>query len=64
MQDPDLAEVAGGFYLIIIMMIIFIIIILHHGADDYNHVAMQGSLQSGLHEGGYWEMETAGWPAN
>jgi len=46
------------------MMIIMIIIILHHGADDYNHMAMQGDLQLGLHEGGYWEMETAGWPAN
>jgi len=46
-------EVAGDFYLIIIMMIIIIIIILHHGADDYSHMAMQGDLQLGTHEGGY-----------
>jgi len=26
------------------MMIIMIAIILHHGADDYNHMAMQGAL--------------------
>ena len=41
------------FYLIIIMMIIMIKIILHDGADDYNHMAMQGDLQLGMHEGGY-----------
>jgi len=40
------------FYLIIIMMIIIIIIILHHGADDYSHMAVQGALQLGIHEGG------------
>ena len=49
----SLAEVAGDFYMIIIMVILMIIIILHHGADDYNHMAMQGALQSGLHDGGY-----------
>jgi len=47
------AEVAGDFYLIIIMMIIMIKIILHDGADDYNHMAMQGDLQLGMYEGGY-----------
>jgi len=49
----SVAEVAGDFYLIIIIMIMIIIIILHHGADDSNHMAMQGALQRGLHEGGY-----------
>ena len=39
--------------MIIIMMIIMIIIILHHRADDYNHMAMPGDLQLGIHEGGY-----------
>jgi len=39
--------------MIIIMVILMIIIILHHGADDYNHMAMQGALQLGLHDGGY-----------
>jgi len=29
------------------------IIILHHGADDYNHMAMQGASQLGTHEEGY-----------
>jgi len=48
--DP---EVAGDFYMIIIMVILMMIIILHHGADDYNHMAMQGDLQLGLHDGGY-----------
>jgi len=52
-MTPGTAEVAGDFYLIIIMMIIMIIIILHHGADDYNHMAMQGDLQLGIHEGRY-----------
>jgi len=47
------AEVAGDFYLIIIMVILMIIIILHHGADDYNHMGMQGALQLSLHDGGY-----------
>jgi len=47
------AEVAGDFYLIIIMVILMIIIILHHGADDYNHMGMQWTLQLGLHDGGY-----------
>ena len=28
--------------MIIIMVILMIIIILHHGADDYNHMGMQG----------------------
>jgi len=46
-------EVAGDFHMIIIMVILLIIIILHHGADDYNHMAMQGDLQLGLHDGGY-----------
>jgi len=46
-------EVAGDFYLIIIMVILMIIIILHHGADDYNHMGMQGALQLGFHDGGY-----------
>ena len=46
-------EVAGDFYLIIIMVILMIIIILHHGADDYNHMGMQGALQLSLHDGGY-----------
>jgi len=50
--------------MIIIMMILMIIIILHHGADDYNHMAMQGDLQLGLHDGGYLMIERAGWPAN
>jgi len=53
--------VAGDFYLniimvilmIIIMVILMIIIILHHGADDYNHMGMQGALQLGFHDGGY-----------
>jgi len=45
--------VAGDFYFIIIMVILMIIIILHHGADDYNHMGMQGALQLGLHDGGY-----------
>ena len=44
---------AGDFYLIIIMVISLIIIILHHGADDYNHMGMQETLQLGLHDGGY-----------
>ena len=52
-MTPGTAEVAGDFYLIVIMMIIMIIIILHHGADDYNHMAMQGDLQLGIHEGRY-----------
>jgi len=47
------AEVAGDFYLILIMMIMMIKIILRDGADDYNHMAMQGDLQLGMHEGGY-----------
>jgi len=46
-------EVAGDFYLIIIMVILMMIIILHHGADDYNHMGMQGALHLGLHDGGY-----------
>jgi len=49
--------------MILIIMMIVIIIILPHGADNYNHMAMQESLQLGLHEGGYEEIETAGWPA-
>jgi len=39
--------------MIIIMVILMIIIILHHGADDFNHMAMQGDLQFSLHVGGY-----------
>jgi len=27
-------------------------------------MAMQVALQLGLHEGGYLQIETAGWPAN
>jgi len=46
-------EVAGDFYMITIMVMLMIIMILHHGADDYNHMAMQGDLQLGLHDGGY-----------
>jgi len=52
-SGPPFSEVAGDFYLIIIMVILMIIIILHHGADDYNHMGMQWSLQLGLHDGGY-----------
>lgn len=40
------------------------IINLHHGADDNNHMAMQGVLQLGVHAGGYYDIETVGWPAN
>jgi len=50
--NGSVSEVAGDFYLIITMMIVMIIIILHHGADDYNHMAMQGDSQLGIHEGG------------
>jgi len=53
LTEADREEVAGDFYLIIIMVILMIIIILHHGADDYNHMGMQGALQLGLHDGGY-----------
>jgi len=35
------------------MVILMVIIILHHGADDYNHMGMQGAVQFGLHHGGY-----------
>jgi len=48
--------VAGDFHLIIIN--------LHHEADDFNHMAVLGDLQSGINEGGYQEIETAGWPAD
>ena len=50
--NGSVSEVAGEFYLIITMMIVMIIIIFHHGADDYNHMAMQGDSQLGIHEVG------------
>jgi len=34
-------------------MIIMIIFVFHQGADDYNHMAIQGDSQLGIHEGGY-----------
>jgi len=55
-EHPSVAsgsEVAGDFHVIIIMVILMIMIILHHGADDHNHMGMQGALQLGLHDGGY-----------
>ena len=39
---------AGDYYLNIIMLISMNIINLHHGADDNNHMAMQGVLQLGV----------------
>jgi len=35
------------------MVILMVKIILHHGADDYNHMDMQGAFQWGRHDGGY-----------
>ena len=43
----------GDLYLIIVIVILMIIITSLHGADDYDHMGMQGAFQLGLHHRGY-----------